>query len=398
MWSRTFYDGQGNKTTAKKSVAFSAFLRVPQSATLSILKGALAGVFPEPRGKQPGEHDPKYKVIWLAGCGHAEALHLSKTCSHALCLAKIRGKFGDRVKNEDQSAAWAILKPGVEFVDLEMTSIYELFPIPHGTQRQAVTKLLSDWGWNARALQPSSGNVSHMSWRVGAAQPPPAQVLQGFGVEIVISQVKDLKKDIPQPKLIASTKTQKHLRGHPSKAPKPDSGEDPWANYANGQPVDPWARKGRLTVNVPPTASTAGKSSLTEIREQLCQEVTSKVRKELEDHAVAMDTSDGSQMTPDHEVRFKALEVGLNEVRGQNTQFIQWFSKAGKKMKVTEQAIGDIQQTFNIQQQEISTLGTSVQSSLAGIRDDFSSAMAKGFADQMNRIETLLKKRPQPES
>ena len=394
VWSRVFYDDNGHKTSPEKSSFFTAFIRVFTGATHRILTHAPQGVYPEPRGEKPREHDPKYRVIWLPGCGHAEAAHLSRTCTHSICLARMRQKFGVRVRQEDQSQAWAILRPGIDFVDMEMTTIYELFPLPHGTQRQALVKLLADWSWKARVLQPGSGNFSHMSWRVGASSPPPHRVMQGLGLEVVISQVKDLKKDSPEPRLIASSKTQKHLREQPKAMPASSSEEDPWQKYNQGPMSDPWARKGKPNVAAGSQSAAAGKSRLSEIRDQLCQDVKSTVRKELEEHATNMDTTEAADAHNEHESRFAALEVGLQEVQNQNKQFLQWFSDAGAKMKVNEQAIGEIQHTLNAHQQEISALGNTFQSSLTHVREDLSQAMTKGFSDQMGRLETLLKKRP----
>ena len=118
--------------------------------------------------------------------------------SDAISLVRLKNKFGIRTRKEDEQAAWAHLRPGVDFMALGIQLIYELFPIPHGTQRQSIAKPLGDWGWQARPLQPGKGSYTHMAWRVGAQQPPPQTVMTGFQNDIVVTQVKELKSQPPK--------------------------------------------------------------------------------------------------------------------------------------------------------------------------------------------------------
>ena len=93
-----------------------------------------------------------------------------------------------------ERTAWAHLRPGVDFMGFNIQLIFELFPLPHGTQRQAVCQLLKDWEWQAKRLQPGKGNFGHMAWRVGPQVPPPHHVMKGFQVDIAITQIKELKQ------------------------------------------------------------------------------------------------------------------------------------------------------------------------------------------------------------
>ena len=295
-----------------------------------------------------------------------------------------------RVKHADESAAWAKLRPGTEFIALDIGQIFELFPIPHGTQRQSITKLLADWQWKARALQPSHGNFRHMAWRVGATDPPPYSVMQGFDLDIVITIVKDLKQSTQEPKIIASSKTQKHLRDKPAPASSSASNEDPWHNWKPGSSPDPWGGRSKL----PATASAANqKSRLTEIREELCKEVKQTVSQQLAEHAANMEVTEETTLNEQTEGRFQALEVGLQEIQAQNSQFMSWFSEAGTKMANNEKAIGEIQHTLNSHQQEISSLGSTFQHSMKNMKDDLSREMNASFTTQMSKLEALLDKR-----
>ena len=169
----------------------------------------------EPRGQQPREPDENYSVVWLPHASFTEAMHQCRTFAKSICLVRLKHKYGIRVRKQDEAAAWTKSRPGIEFVDMSIQKIYELFPLPHGTQRQAITQILADWSWKARVLQPGRGNQHHMAWRVGATDPP-APILTAFGAGVIITAVTDLQVQPQQPKIFATVKTQKLLRDQPS--------------------------------------------------------------------------------------------------------------------------------------------------------------------------------------
>ena len=318
IWARTFFNDQGQRTKPNEAALFSAFMRIPEGALQRVLTSTPVGVYAEPRGQQPRAHDDKYRVIWLPGASFDEAAHKCRTCSKAVCLVRLRNKYGIRVLREDERSAWATLRPGIDFLDLDIQLIFELYPLPHGTQRHTVTKLLSDWGWLAKPLQPGKGNFQHMTWRVGAKDPPPHPVMKAFKMDIVVSAVKDLKNQEYQPHLIASHKTQKHLRTQmaPSGAIKVST--DPWLDSSK----DPWA-----SYQAKPALSTHsgdGRQRIDEIKDQICTDLRSKLTQELETQAHAAinaAASTTSAASSQDEARLKALEVGMNELKGQNAQF-----------------------------------------------------------------------------
>eukprot|EP00435_Cladocopium_sp_Y103_P012113 s2367_g3.t1 len=206
-----------NEHTLIDSTLFTVFMRIPDGALAKILTTTPMGVYAEPRGPKPQEPDQLYR---------------------------------------------AALKPGIDFVELDIECIFELFPLPHGTQRPAVSKLLSDWSWTARPLQPGRGNYQHMAWRVGASGPPPHNIMTGFNQDVVITPVKDLKQPDKPTQLI----TQKHLRAPPAPAASTRTG-DPWMDSAQ----DPWAKLKPVT-----TSMGDHRPRLEELRDQLCHDVKMK--------------------------------------------------------------------------------------------------------------------------
>ena len=259
VWSRNFVDDNGKKTDPSSADTFTVFLRIPESALMKILTTSPLGVYVEPRGKQPREHDDKFKVIWLPGSSFTEAQHQCRTYSKSLCLVRLKLKYGIRVKQCDEAAAWAKLRPGVEFVDMSIQQIYEIFPLPHGTQRAAINKILADWSWKARALQPGRGNFHHMAWRIGSAETPPANVLTAFGADVIIKEIKNLQIPETKPTIYAPAKTQKHLRETPAPSSARSSGNsDPWLEK------DPWGGYAKTT-----TTPSAGRHYKAEFQDQI---------------------------------------------------------------------------------------------------------------------------------
>ena len=155
VWSRSFFDSKGQKAAAADSVCFTAFLRIPTSA----LKAALLSAAPK-------QHDAKFSVIWIPGASFEEAQHKRRTYPKSLGLVRLKDKYGIRVAKEDAAHAWSALRPGVDFVGLEIAKSFELSPIPHGTQRAQLVSLLNAWEWNARPLQPGRGTYSHMTGKL----------------------------------------------------------------------------------------------------------------------------------------------------------------------------------------------------------------------------------------
>ena len=142
-----------------------------------------------------------------------------------------------------------------------------------------------------------------------------------------------------------------------------------------------------------------GRTRLAEIQEQLCQDVTTKARKELENHATNMEveSTDTAAIPNTMEARFIALEVGVTELKHQNAQFMSWFQETGERMQVTEQAVGELQQSMQQQQQDLSQLGSNFNHSVQTLKHDLSAEISNSFQAQMTQLTALLEKRPRQE-
>lgn len=120
---------------------------------------------------------------------------------HALGLVRLKRKYGIRVMAEHEEQTFKQIKPDATWVSAQAQRIFQLFPLPHGLQCGGVLKLLKDHDWAVKPLQPGKGSGDAMSWQVGAATPPPSDIITGLGKEILITEITREGKPVPPPKL-----------------------------------------------------------------------------------------------------------------------------------------------------------------------------------------------------
>ena len=378
LWSRLFTTMEGKKTEAQEADCFSVLLRVPSSMVSQILQQQPVGFFFEPRCQTTKGPDPRYKVIWLPGLDHLAASHQAKTCSKTVCLMRIKQRFGVRVLAKDEETAFKALRPGVPYMDVEVKQIYNLMPLPHGTQKSAVSALLKEWNWAAKPLQPGKGNADYMAWTVGAATPPPQPIMPGFKLDILITEVFKRASTTTKPTVMATRKTEQHIR---SAAAGPPASNDPWHN---GQSKDPWAN----FRSSQPASSTAAPAAPARRYDDLAKEIRQDIQHDLDSKLKQIGTAN-----PDTDQRLLQLESGLAEIQAQNKQFTQWFGDVHHTCHSTQASISELQQQAVHQQQELQRLGQEVQNGQAKFQQLVQTAVHEvksDFAKEMNgRFDTL---------
>ena len=221
------------------------------------------------------------------------ALHSLRTYDKAVSLARIGLRFGIRVREPDEEAAFHALRPQHHFVKVKVFARYRVHPLPFGCQRLA--------------LQPDRGTSEGAAWLVGASCDPPAQVLPLDSGHALVSKVGDAASARSKPAPVyASARTLRHICYDD---PEASSSKDPWAD---GQ--DPWSKARPLKeiaappdLALPKAAASSAPSKLEQIEADLRQDVRGWIQSEI-----AGQQPSGSGTT-DHESRLKKLEVGLQE-------------------------------------------------------------------------------------
>ena len=155
---------------------------------VSLLQGlsGTSGFYAEPRrddGRAPSNDS---MVIWVPNGNLEDAVLKSRTIERVLAICRFGGKYGIRVAQKDAEATHSKLNPDVPFQDFHIQFVYEIRPLPHGTQRAGVIQLLKKWHWKARPLQPHHSDPQGMGWLVGAAVEPPAMLFPAEQVTVVL--------------------------------------------------------------------------------------------------------------------------------------------------------------------------------------------------------------------
>ena len=348
---------RGGKAPAQDAQIFGVFLRIPASVLDALLQFVVAGIYFEPRSSQTKSHDDRYRVIWLPARSHDEAMHTCRTKVHALGLVRMKKKYGLRVLAEHEEQTFRQIKPDVTWVNAKVQRIFQLFPLPHGLQRAGVIKLLKDLDWAVKPLQPGKGSAEAMSWQVGAATAPPADVITGFGKEILITEISRESKPPPQPRLVASSKTQQHMRAEASSSTSAPS-------YAAAA-TDPWTLPGKdpWKTYTGPKAANAGKSHLQEVTGSLKDELSAAMQQKFEElKSASMDTDGLDQHQQQNLQRFEKIETSLGEMQAQQLKFSGWFSSLGQQVQATEASIQGIQYTLSTHQSDLQGLHQEIKS------------------------------------
>ena len=358
----------------------------------SILEQQPVGVFLEPRAGEQKGPDPRYKVIWLPGADFSTALHHVKTCAKAISVMRLKQRFGVRVLSRDEEAAFRMLKPGLDFVQVDVRKVFELFPLEHGTQRAAVVKLLAAWGWSARPLQPGRSRSNAMSWHVGSSCDPPQAIMAGSKDDILITEIKNMDRPKPEQQVVASQKTRDFIRKNQAGIP---TANDPWLVS------DPWSKY------QPSTSTSSGATSATPAETKhryltMADELKADLRKELRaslSKELAQKDPD-EQMDIDKDEKLVQMESTLVELQSQNAKFNEWFGEMGQRYNTMQGNMQDLQTQFQAQSQELHIVHQKIgsfESQVQGAITTAVSAARTELSDAMNArfdsFEALLSKR-----
>ena len=141
------------------------------------------------------------------------------------------------------------IRPGTDYIKVNVAKIFRLHPLPHSLQRQQMAKLLGEWEWLAKPLQPARGSAEGGAWEVGSATLPPNNVMTAFNQDVLISLIRDRKNPEKSPSVVGPIRVQRHLRRDPPAAPAASSHQDPWQTNPETDPWNSW--KGPKVVSHP---------------------------------------------------------------------------------------------------------------------------------------------------
>ena len=224
LWARTWLSLRGRKVSSEEADIFQVLVRVPEQLLIPLQRlSGNGGVYVEPRQTEGRGSDAMTAVVWIPNCTLAEAQHKLRITERALAVARFGSRYGLRVPSKEAEQIHTQLNPEVPFSNFGVTKVFELRPLPHGTQKLGVLNMLKAWKWKARPLQPCKSDAQGMGWLVGAAEDPPNLIMPTDVGDVVISLQKSQGEGDTSISLTSSAKTQGHLRKQQKQVKKADN-------------------------------------------------------------------------------------------------------------------------------------------------------------------------------
>ena len=400
VWARRFQSIEGKQCSSDKAEVFQAFLRVATPAMENILKMLVTGIYFEPRSDGLRTTSSDYAVIWLPGASRETALHKMKTTTLALSLVRLKNRYGDRVHASHEAAIHKELRPGDQFLKVDVCYVYRLHPLPHGLQRAQVTKILKEWGWAAKPLQPAKGSPEGGSWDVGASQAPPNSVQQAFGHDILITLVRDRSEPAKITPVIGPRRVQARLQKPRSSGASSSSNGDPWWNAGTHDPWGLYHPPAGVQTQPMAVSMTDGTSKRFDaLAEQLKTDLTEGLKQHVDQQ---ISTAAPSQQ-PDTQTqqRLQKLEVGMGELQAQGQRFAKFFEDTGAKIQAQDHQLGLLNQGLAQQQQDLQavrsevhtsaeTLHQAMSTSFTTMKTELAQEVTSSIDAQLQKFEALI--------
>ena len=345
LWNRDYVNIQFRKIPAKDADIFTCHVRILESVFEALVAvSGIAGLFVEPRAPDGRGHCPKHHTVWLPKVSHAEVMQMKQHSKAPAFVVRVAQRYGLKASVTHAPQVHEQFRQDTPFL-AGFTTVYVVGPLPWGCTRHTLQGLISTWNWPAKAIQPAgrSADGRGILWHAQASQPPQHPVITMSHGDVLIV-AKDSQHHKPQVVAIeASSNTKEYLN-------------------ASSRPLenDPWAAAAAKLPSRPPPG-------LTPVQ---VQQLDERIDRKL---ASCIPSPDGDSPMPDPlEPRVKALEDQIAKLNDSQT-----------KQAATTQALSS--QVAQVQQQ-VEHQGT-----------QFRKHLDNQLADQMNKIEALLSKRPRNE-
>ena len=156
VFKRQFFTDGGRPTKPMNASHFSVQIRYLKAQELALLRmSGLKGVYVEPRTMDASSPSDEYQVVWLPQATFHTAQHQSQCEPLSLGLARSGKRYGLRVTAQQFQTLFSKLKPDGQFLAPGTRQLWQCGPWPYGSDRKSISKIFSEWKWQARPLQPA---------------------------------------------------------------------------------------------------------------------------------------------------------------------------------------------------------------------------------------------------
>ncbi|CAL1143862.1 unnamed protein product [Cladocopium goreaui] len=239
VWDRQFLNEKLERTKPSDATIFMACFRLEASDITEALKtSGDSGCYLEPRSHDGRSPSTDYRVIWINKQDKQNVMIASQATKQWTCIVRSGNRFGLRTRVQDAQAVHETHKPQVPFLTSDQVMTFHVGPMPHGSNRTALTKLFQSWSWQARPCQPRNRTPDGKGvvWECQAICKPPYEVYQLDHADVLITEVpkKAARNALPQGSIQASAKTMAALKAADSQSQEnadPWEANDPWGNY-----------------------------------------------------------------------------------------------------------------------------------------------------------------------
>lgn len=410
VWAWKWCTAEARKVPCAQAEMFSVYVRIPDSGLTDLLALSVwFGIFIEPRPpNQQGTH-PHFSVTWLPKHHTLDsAMDLKRRNEVVTGLARFQQKLGLRTLKKHDHVIQAVIYPDREVSSRDITTVYEVGPLPHGLTSQQVSSLLRDWKWHGRPLKQQRSSADGQYWDVGTAMAPPAYVLSTVNGYVTVT-LKQEKKPLTAngPRIQASTRTKKHMLAKSSTDVASSSAGpvDPWLTS------DPWRRY----VGVPMDTSdgtevvfTDGASRSVDNPRKCIDKLEDRLKTHLEtlveQHvppglgAANMEAEDAATV---------ALRAEVQELQEQAKTYHKWFQDVGARFSGMDNRFSGMDNRLSDQQVRLEEVqhtlvqqqafNQTLQQEVSTMHSSFQTQLASAMEAQTSRLEALFQKRKHDE-
>lgn len=346
VWDRQWLTKRFEKCKADHADIFAFSMRIlTDSADKAVQSSGTQGLYYEPRSQCGRYPNAAFHVTWLPQANFQDAKYAQQTSPQTTSLVRHGERYGLRCDAMNAQEIHNKHRPGTPLLMGGDKRTYILGPLPFTTSKEGVAKLLKEWDWDAKPLQPKgrSRDSTGIDWAIQGVEDPAFWIypLEHGDVLITRAQPDKAETKAPSVSIVASRKTIEHLQ-------RPSS--DPWLEH------DPWQQaSGHKPATSASASNTVHMSKLEATIDRKIADALQQTNKS--DDAPMEDT----QMTG----RVSMLEQQMKQL--QQTQ--QGF----------DHRLGQMHRQLELQSKS------------------FADAVDSKFADQMERIEALMAKRSRAE-
>eukprot|EP00435_Cladocopium_sp_Y103_P014980 s1304_g3.t1 len=248
VWDRQYMNKQYQRVKPDQAEVFSVVFRLPAPRAVQLMSAnSVAGLYFEPRTQSGRAPSPSHRIVWLPKLTFADAVVAKQATSTSTTIARAGDRFGLRVATDLAPEVHKQHRPDVTYLDGSATKQFRISPLPFGTTKKSLQKVIDSWEWSARAshTQGLTTDKQGLVWVAQAVQPPPYWVFTMQHGDVLINEHTTTKTASAQPigAPVASAKTLKHLtatsnthqnRDGPALT-DPLQANDPWASAYRAQ-------------------------------------------------------------------------------------------------------------------------------------------------------------------